>query len=87
MTLLVSERCCNQCLFTDRKIVSDRRREQILEECSDRNTHFACHKGTIANQDIVCRGFYETGGSTLVRMARHFNQIEFVDVEKLERKR
>lgn len=47
---------CDQCLFSDAKIVSDARRDQVIAECLERNNHFVCHKF----DDVACRGFLDT---------------------------
>lgn len=52
---------CNECLLSDSKIVSDERCSQILRDCARTGNHFLCHKGTLMNEDIVCRGFYDEG--------------------------
>ncbi len=79
----ISNKCCGQCLFSKNKIVSDDRKEQLLDKIKDEDSHFICHKATIANQDIVCRGFYENKTSNLIRISERLNMIEFVDVEQL----
>jgi putative N-acetylmannosamine-6-phosphate epimerase len=55
----VQRRRCNQCLFSDDKIVSDDRKAQILSDCKTDNTHFECHKATIKGVGATCRGFYD----------------------------
>lgn len=70
---------CNECLFSGSKIVSDKRRRQVLSECRQSNSHFICHKATIAGESICCRGFYDTQTSNLMRIAQRLNAVEFVD--------
>lgn len=76
---VMAERC-NQCLYGADKIVSDRRRKEILREIDRRDSHFICHKATIAGQNIACRGDWDqrTCGQ-IGRMAGRIGMIEFVD--------
>jgi len=71
---------CNQCLFTDNKIVSDERKEEVLDECVRNDSHFICHK----HDDVCCRGFYDEdpGATNLMRIMGRLNGIEFVEEEK-----
>lgn len=69
---------CNQCLFSKDKIVSDERRAEVLEECRRRDSHFICHKASIARQDVCCRGFYDACTSNLIRVMGRLGAIEFV---------
>ena len=53
----VTNKRCDECLFSDAKIVDDDRRDFILKECRRKDTYFLCHKGTMTGKPIVCRGF------------------------------
>jgi hypothetical protein len=77
--LEVKEKQCDQCLFSKNRIVSAKRMKDILQGCARKDTHFICHKGTIENKDIVCRGFFENRTSQLIRIACRLNAIKFVD--------
>lgn len=59
--LLVQKKRCNECLYSSQKIVSDERREQIIEDCLEKDHFFVCHKGSLCSpkKTIVCRGFYD----------------------------
>jgi hypothetical protein len=74
---------CNQCLFSPDKIVSDKRRKQILRECAQTDTHFVCHKGTIAGVEVCCAGFHEAFPhvGNLHRIAGRMGWVELVRVE------
>ena len=50
---------CNQCLFSENKIVSEERKAQILSECLQNQKFFVCHKSTIEDGNTCCKGFYE----------------------------
>ncbi|MDR6883050.1 hypothetical protein [Bacillus sp. 3255] len=79
----VSDKCCNQCLFSPNKIVSDKRRDNLLKEICKEQTYFVCHKATIAGKETCCRGFYESLGhhSQMIRIAERLSAVEFVSVE------
>jgi hypothetical protein len=59
--LRVMKKRCGECLLSDNKIVSDERRSHILRDCARTGNHFLCHKGSLVDEDIVCRGFYDEG--------------------------
>ena len=83
-TFKVMENKCNQCLFSKNKIVSNERRKDILEECKRNDGHFICHKATIAgDEDVCCRGFYDTQSTNLIRIAERLDMIEFVQEDSL----
>lgn len=75
----VKKKCCVECLFGANKIVSDESKASILMDCARNDTHFICHEGTIAGEDICCRAFYNTGTSNLIRISQRLNMIEEVD--------
>ena len=75
--LKVCETQCNQCLFSENRIVSDARARQIIAECSRNDSYFICHK----TKDAVCRGFYDRFSTNLIRIMQRLNGIEFVNVE------
>ena len=79
MTFNVCKEKCDQCLFTDERIVSKKRMVQIIKECRQQDTHFQCHKGTIAGKDICCKGFYDTQTTNLIRIAQRLNMVRFVE--------
>jgi len=70
---------CNQCLFGKDRIVSKQRMAEILQTCRENDTYFSCHKGTIAGDDICCKGFFDTQDSQMIRIAKRLGAIEFVD--------
>ena len=84
-TFDVMAKCCNQRLMTDRKIVSDARQRQILRDTVRKDCSFVCHKASIANREIACRGHYEvTGGGQLARIAGRLGSLRFIDPETLQ---
>lgn len=46
----VASKCCNQCLFSENKIVSDRRKVSLLKEIIQKQSYFECHKATMAGK-------------------------------------
>ncbi|MCF2903087.1 hypothetical protein L1267_22210 [Pseudoalteromonas sp. OFAV1] len=78
----VQKKCCNNCLFTKNKIVSDAAKDEILEDCVTNNKKFLCHKGTIRGVDIVCRGYYEKYNDPAVnKLLESVGEIEFVEID------
>lgn len=76
--LKICKKPCNQCLFSDNKIVGDKRKAEIIRDCLSKDTHFECHKGTIKGEQIVCRGWFDRYTSQMIRIAGRLNAIEFV---------
>lgn len=81
MGLKVFKDCCKNCLLSEDRIVSSRAAKSIIKECSEKQTHFICHKATINNEEIVCSTFFKAMGdiSQMVRIADRLNVIEFVE--------
>lgn len=67
--LKVAHKRCDECLLSSAKIVDDDRRDQLLEGCRKDGTYFLCHKATLRNDAVVCRGFHETQGNIACRAA------------------
>lgn len=75
----VKKECCNECLFTENRIVSAKRMKDILSGCRKSDTHFQCHKATMDKTDVCCRGFYDKQTSNMIRIAQRLNAVKFVD--------
>lgn len=85
MTFKVMDRRCDQCLYGNQKIVSDARRKQLIQDIISRDSHFLCHKGTICEEEICCRGDFDAhGGGQLGRIADRLRVIEFVSTDEYE---
>lgn len=80
-TFLVQRRHCDECLFSEEKIVSDERREEVLRECQQFNTHFICHKASTKDLDVCCRGFFDEGRDARSRLANQLGLVEFVEID------
>lgn len=80
----IMARRCSECLFGPNKIVSNERRAEILKECKQGDSHFLCHKGSIAGEEICCRGFYEKKTTNLIRIAERMNRVIWIDPDTIE---
>lgn len=81
----VMEKQCDQCLFSKNRIVSGARFKEILKDCAQHDSHFICHKASIAGKDVCCRGFYDQMTSSLICFAQRINYVRFVSIsEKAE---
>jgi hypothetical protein len=76
----VSDKCCDQCLFSPNKIVSEKRKESLLKKITKEQSYFVCHKATIKGEETCCRGFYEKLGaqSQMIRIAERLGEVEFI---------
>ena len=84
MTFKVMEDRCDQCLFGPHKIVSNRHRAEILREITRKDSHFICHKATIAGQNIACRGDWDQRYcGQLGRIAGRVGMVEFVPLTEV----
>ena len=57
--LKVCEHKCNQCLFSKNRIVDKARMQDILKQCEVEGSYFICHKATLAEEEVVCKGFFD----------------------------
>lgn len=80
--LEVCEKQCDQCLFSENKIVSDARRKSLLSEIKREQSMFECHKATIAGKNTCCKGFYDSMGhhSQMIRIAERLGAVKFVEI-------
>lgn len=86
----VCSRRCTECLFTPDRVVDVPRMQAVLRQCKVRPYYtgpqrggerdFECHKGTLAGQHIVCRGFYDTypDHSPAMQIAGRLGLVQFV---------
>jgi hypothetical protein len=81
-TLLVMSKRCDQCLFSNARIVSAARAAEHLEHIERKDAHFVCHKSTLRNdRGVMCRGDWDRDNQrTLVmRLAQRLGVVQFVD--------
>lgn len=83
----VYKECCKNCLLSADAIVSAERRRDIIQECTQEQTHFVCHKASMNDEDVCCKTFYEKLGHTsqLVRIAQRLGVVKFVDQPESEK--
>jgi hypothetical protein len=65
----VYEKPCKNFLFSENRIVSEERANQLISECLDENRHFLCHKSTINNDHVCCHAFYKKYKNSIWYMA------------------
>ena len=66
---------CDQCLFSDQRIVSKRRMAEIIKDCRKKDSYFICHK----YEDVMCRGYYETQPAPqMLRIANRLQMVTFI---------
>lgn len=76
---IMSKRC-SQCLFSNNKIVNNKAKEDVLKRCDKQEKYFECHLGTMNNEAICCRGYYDARPTMLLFiLGRHLDLIDFVD--------
>lgn len=80
--LKVCEKRCDECLFSDKRIVSKARFAEIMQDLARKDGHFICHKSSIRGDkdEVVCHGSYEQMPQ-LVRIAGRIGAIQFVDAD------
>jgi hypothetical protein len=78
----VCEKQCDQCLFSNNKIVPDNRKKSLLKKITKEQGFFECHKSTIAGTHVCCKGFYDQLGyhSQMIRISERLNAVKFVKV-------
>lgn len=87
MFKVMAERCA-ECLYGRNKIVSNARRTQILREITRKDSHFICHKATLAGQEACCRGDWDQrGGGQMGRIAGRLNLVRFVTEAELSKEK
>ena len=78
---------CDQCLFSNNRVVSLKRAESIIKKCIKDDTFFQCHKGTLKGEEICCGGFWNNFKDrfNLGRIAQRLGGPEFVEPPKVEK--
>jgi hypothetical protein len=67
--LHLASKCCSQCLLSGDRIVPGSRAAQIIRDVREADTHFVCHKGSIAGLNLHCRGVHDRFPSRAYRFA------------------
>lgn len=65
--------------------MSGERAAELVRDCRTNDTHFVCHKGSIAGLNLHCRGVHDiTGGDRAYRFAMAFGiPVREVDPQEL----
>lgn len=65
---------CENCLFTEQRIVSAKRAKEVINTCIEDQTHFTCHKASMKDEDVCCKTFFDKMSDKIVklRIARSF---------------
>jgi hypothetical protein len=81
--ITVFDRPCQNCRFTENRLVSEDRSAEIVEICLDELTEFACH----ADSRHMCHEFYNRHGDALpiVRVSRRTGKVVMIERERDER--
>ena len=75
----VKKERCDECLYSKDKVVSNKRRNQLLSDLRKSDGHFICHKATINGEDTCCSGFYESTSTNMIRISQRLGVVQFVD--------
>lgn len=71
---------CDQCLFSDQRIVSKKRMAEIIKDCRKKDSYFICHK----HEEAMCRGYYETQSAPqMLRIANRLQMVTFIQHENV----
>ena len=80
MTFKVMKERCADCLYGPNPVVRPARVKELISKTHKTDSYFQCHKGTIAGQDICCKGDWDSHqGGQLGRISGRLGQVEFVD--------
>jgi hypothetical protein len=84
-SFLVCEKMCPECLFTSARVVGEARKQDIIESCERDGTYFVCHKGSLTgNNQLCCKGFYDSVDSFTVELAKTLGVVKFIPVPSTE---
>jgi len=76
-SFLVLKKPCDECLFSEAKIVDDDRRDEIIADCLKNDLFFIC----IKTENVCCNGFYRAHKLDIwpIRLAIAFDGVKFID--------
>lgn len=56
----IFEKRCAECLFSDARIVSEGRKNEIERECLNGGKYFICHKSSLyGDGETMCKGWFD----------------------------
>lgn len=85
MGLKVYKKQCENCLLTNKRIVSPNRAVQVESDCLKNDTYFVCHKSMGAETgDVCCKSFFDKYKDvvSLLRLSVRIGMVEEVDLPK-----
>lgn len=53
---------CKNCLLSKDRIVSPKRAKELIQDTIKEGTYFICHKASMNDEEICCKGFYDKFG-------------------------
>lgn len=77
--LAVAHKRCDQCLLTENRIVSEDRKNEILEDCEQSGKYFLCHKATLRDENIICAGFFDLKINSACNVAENYGLVVRID--------
>jgi hypothetical protein len=81
---VMAERCA-QCLYGPNKIVSNKRRAEIIRQITREDGHFICHKASIEGRNVACRGDWDQRAcGQLGRIMGRLNAVKFISEAELQ---
>ena len=80
-TLKVFRTSCNDCLFSNNRIVSYERAAEIIYGCLENDNWFVCHKSLLDEGDVCCSSFFGLHKRDVLplRLAVMCNAVEWID--------
>lgn len=85
MSFKVQRKKCDQCLFTDARIVSESRMKDVVQDCLDKDTFFVCHKTQVhaLKESVCCRGYWDEYKNqfNLGRIAQRLGVVDEIELK------
>jgi len=81
MSFKVFKTQCQNCLLSKDRIVPPKRAKAIIQSCAQDQTHFVCHKSSMAGGNTCCKAFFDNFGDVAknIRMAKWLDAVEWVE--------
>lgn len=83
MNFEVLKKACNECLFSSKKIVSDERKKELLEQIEKEKSFFICHKSSMNGGRTCCNRFYNQVMKKDERSKNALEQMENLGLIKM----
>ncbi len=67
---------CDQCLFSKNKIVTNKRKSEILKDCNENEKWFGCHK----QENAICAGYFKEkyNENSWIQIGHRLGLLEFI---------